>query len=86
MKPNLNFENEYQAIIDKANREKALALIKKISHEKPKLKVEADIRFKDKINGDLIITIHNTSAFDFATKRVIFNYFNSIRKFYTECE
>lgn len=79
MKPNQNFHNEYFALIDVTNREKALRLIKKISDEKPGLLQEAKFRFTDCINGDLRIQFDNTSAFDTDTKRVILIFINSIR-------
>ena len=41
---------------------------------------QAKITIKDEIDGGLDIFMSNTSAFDESTKRVIFNFFNSIRK------
>ena len=82
IQPNLNFHNEYDVLIDVINREKALNLLKKISDSKPGLLQEVKFRAKDLINGDLEIEFKNTSAFDYPTKRVVFNYLNSIRKFY----
>jgi hypothetical protein len=82
IKPNLNFHNEYDALIDVSNREKALRLLKKISDSKPGLLQEAKFKLTDKTNGDVDIEFRNTSAFDYQTKRIIFNYLNSIRKFY----
>ena len=82
IQPNLNFHNEYDVLIDVTNREKALNLLKKISDSKPGLLQEVKFRAKDLIDGDLEIEFKNTSAFDYSTKRVVFNYLNSIRKFY----
>ena len=82
IQPNLNFHNEYDVLIDVINREKALNLLKKISDSKPGLLQEVKFRAKDLINGDVEIEFKNTSAFDYPTKRVVFNYLNSIRKFY----
>ena len=82
IKPNLNFYNEYDALIDVSNREKALRLLKKISDSKPGLLQEAKFKLTDNTNGDVDIEFRNTSAFDYQTKRIIFNYLNSIRKFY----
>jgi hypothetical protein len=80
IKPNLNFYNEYHAIIEPANRSKALGLLKKMSDAKPGLMQQAKITIKDEIDGGLDIFMSNTSAFDEPTKRVIFNFLNGIRK------
>ena len=82
MKPNLNFHNEYDSLIDKSNRTKALTLIRKISESKPGLLQEAKFHMEDIINGDLEIEFKNTEAFDYQTKRIIFNFFNSMNKRY----
>ena len=82
IKPNLNFHNEYDVLIDVENRSKALNLLKKISDSKPGLLQEVKFKVKDLINGDVEIEFKNTSAFDYQTKRVIFNYLNSMRKYY----
>lgn len=79
IQPNLNFHNEYHAIIEKENRIKALTLLKKMSDAKPGLMQLAKIVIKDEIDGGLDIFISNSSAFDLPTKTVIFNYLNSIR-------
>lgn len=80
MKPNLNFYNEYHAIIEPINRDKALGLLRKMSDSKPGLMQAAKIQVTDLIDGGLDIFMSNTSAFDDATKRIIFNFLNSIRK------
>jgi hypothetical protein len=80
MKPNTNFHNEYFAIIEPVNRDKALGLLRKMSDAKPGLMQEAKVQVTDLIDGGLDIFISNTSAFDYPTKRIIFNYLNSIRK------
>ena len=82
IKPNLNFHNEIDFLIDVTNREKAFHLLKKISDEKPGLLQEVKFKVKDLINGDIEIEFKNTEAFDYPTKRVVFNYLNSIRKFF----
>jgi hypothetical protein len=82
IQPNLNFHNEYDVLIDVSNREKALHLLKKISDAKPGLLQEVKFKVKDLVNGDIEIEFKNTEAFDYPTKRVVFNYLNSIRKFY----
>ena len=79
MKPNLNFHNEYFASIPKENREKALTLLRKISAEKPEMYRDLKIQIKDEIEGGLEIFITNSSAMDLPTKRVVFNFLNSIR-------
>lgn len=80
IKPNMNFYNEYHAIIEKENREKALLLLRKMSDAKPGLFQKAEIKIKDEIDGGLDIFMSNTSAFDPQTKTVIYNYLNGIRK------
>ena len=80
IKPNLNFYNEYHAIIEPTNRSKALDLLRKMSDAKPGLIQKAKIIIKDEIDGGLDIFISNTSVFDESTKRIIFNFLNSIRK------
>ena len=80
IKPNLNFYNEYHAIIEPTNRSKALDLLRKMSDVKPGLMQQARINIKDEIDGSLDIFMSNTSAFDESTKRIIFNFLNSIRK------
>jgi hypothetical protein len=82
IKPNLNFHNEIDFLIDVTNREKALHLLKKISDAKPGLLREVKFKVKDLVNGDIEIEFKNTEAFDYSTKRVVFNYLNSIRKFF----
>ena len=82
IKPNLNFHNEIDFLIDITNREKALHLLKKISDAKPGLLQEVKFKVKDLVNGDIEIEFKNTEAFDYPTKRVVFNYLNSIRKFF----
>lgn len=80
IKPNLNFYNEYHAIIEPTNRSKALDLLRKMSDAKPGLMQQAKINIKDEIDGRLDIFIGNTSAFDKSTKRIIFNFLNFIQK------
>ena len=80
IKPNLNFHNEYDSLIDKSNRKKALTLIKKISESKPGLLQESKFKIEDLIDGDLEIGFYNTKVFDYQTKRIIFNFFNSMNK------
>jgi len=80
MRPNLNFHNEYDSLIDKSNRTKALALIRKISESKPGLLQEAKCKIDDLIDGDLEISFYNTKVFDYQTKRIIFNFLNSMNK------
>jgi hypothetical protein len=82
IKPNLNFHNEYDVLIDVENRSKTLNRLKKISDSKPSLLQEVKFKVKDLINGDIEIEFKNTEAFDYPTKRVVFNYLNSIRKFF----
>jgi hypothetical protein len=82
IKPNLNFHNEIDFLIDVSNRERALHLLKKISDSKPGLLQEAKFKLSDKTNGDVDIEFKNISVFDYQTKRIIFSYLNSIRKFY----
>ena len=82
IQPNLNFHNEIDFLIDVENRTKALNLLKKISDAKPGLLQEVKFKVKDLVNGDVEIEFKNTSAFDYPTKRIVFNYLNSIRKFY----
>ena len=82
IQPNLNFHNEYDVLVDVENRTKALNLLKKISDSKPGHLQLVKFKAKDLINGDIEIEFSNTSAFDYQTKRIVFNYLNSIRKYY----
>ena len=82
IKPNLNFYNEYYALVDVKDREKLISLTKKMSESKPGLLQESKFELKDRLNGDIEVWISNTSAFDYQTKRIVFNYLNSIRKYY----
>jgi len=82
IKPNLNFHNEYYALVDVKDREKLLSLTKKMSESKPGLLQEAKVELKDRLNGDIEVWMSNTSAFDYSTKRIIFNYINALDKFY----
>jgi hypothetical protein len=82
IKPNENAWNEYYALVDVKDREKILALTKKMSESKPGLLQQAKFELKDRLNGDIEVWINNTSAFDYSTKRIIFNYINALNKFY----
>ena len=82
IKPNLNFYNEYYALVDVKDREKLISLTKKMSESKPGLLQESKFELKDRLNGDIEVWISNTPAFDYATKRIIFNFINTLNKFY----
>jgi len=82
IKPNLNFYNEYYALIDVKDREKLISLTNKMSESKPGLLQESKFELKDRLNGDIEVWISNTAAFDYATKRIIFNFINALNKFY----
>ena len=82
IKPNLNFYNEYYALVDVKDREKLISLTKKMSESKPGLLQESKFELKDRLNGDIEVWISNTSAFDYATKRIIFNFINELNKFH----
>jgi len=82
IKPNLNFYNEYYALVDVKDRNKILALTKKMSESKPGLLQESKFALKDRLNGDIEVWINNTDAFDYETKRIIFNFVNALNKFH----
>jgi len=82
IKPNLNFYNEYYALVDVKDRNKILALTKKMSESKPGLLQESKFELKDRLNGDIEVWINNTDAFDYETKRIIFNFVNALNKFH----
>lgn len=82
IKPNLNFHNEYYALVDVKDREKLLSLTKKMSESKPGLLQESKFELKDRLNGDIEVWIRKTDAFDYETKRIIFNFINALNKFH----
>ncbi len=79
MKANKNFENQYEAVIQPKDREKALSIFKKMSESKPGLFQEAKVSIKDQLNGGLYILIDNTSAFDESTINVIRKFLNQLQ-------
>ena len=79
MNHNLNFYNEYEAEIDKENREKALHLFKKMTDAKPGLMQNAKVKIKDDIDGKVFISIDNMSAFETKTKEIILKFLNEMK-------
>ena len=82
IKQNENFWNEYYALVDVKDRNKILTLTKKMSESKPGLLQESKFELKDRLNGDVEVWIYKTDAFDYETKRIIFNFINALNKFY----
>jgi len=78
IKPNLNFHNEYDAVIQPEDREKALSLFKKMSLAKPGLIQSAEVSIKDEVDGSMYIFISNVSAFDKNTEIVIKKFLNQL--------
>jgi hypothetical protein len=79
MRPNTNFHNQYELTVEKADREKALSLFKKMSESRPGLMQEAEVKIKDRVDGSVYISINNVAAFDEKTTLVIKTYLNSIK-------
>ena len=82
IKQNENFWNEYYALVDVKDRNKILTLTKKMSESKPGLLQESKFELKDRLNGDIEVWIYKTDAFDYETKRIIFNFINALNKFH----
>ena len=82
IKQNENFWNEYYALVDVKDRNKVLTLTKKMSESKPGLLQESKFELKDRLNGDIEVWIYKTDAFDYETKRIIFNFINALNKFH----
>lgn len=80
MKLNPNFLNEFYISIPKKNREVALNLLKKMSDNLPGVMQKANMKIKDEIKGDLIISITNTSEIPDKSLSVIKKYLYSIRR------
>ena len=82
IKQNENFWNEYYALVDVKDRNKILTLTKKMSESKPGLLQESKFELKDRLNGEIEVWIYKTDAFDYETKRIIFNFINALNKFH----
>ena len=82
IKQNENFWNEYYALVDVKYRNKVLTLTKKMSESKPGLLQESKFELKDRLNGDIEVWIRKPDAFDYETKRIIFNFINALNKFH----
>ncbi len=80
MKPNYNFYNQYDCLVKKENREKAIKFLNRLQEEKPELYRSADISIKQ-TGTEMYIRFDNMSAFDEATKNVVLRWFNAIHSF-----
>jgi hypothetical protein len=79
MKPNRNFHNQYEMMIQKEDREKVLSLFNKMSVNRPGLSQEAKISMKDEIDGRVYLLIDNMEAFDDNTAKVVRRFLNSFK-------